>query len=437
MRRLGPQLLLALALFLGVGSAHAEPDRTLRLERIEVLPASTGLEAAIGDLLGLHPGDAVDAETLRAARRKLQLSGWFDSVQVYTARGSGPGRLVLKVDADLDRGVRFQTGFAHDPLLGWALKLAGLRADHVFRPADSIALGLQVGLRHTTLEADFVTRRFAGFPFDLLVHAEAGNEDWNAFVGDDFYQQRVGRGALDLGTRWHHGEGLSTTLWLGASGANPRGVYQLEGIIRDPPSDLLGPPRDREAYYDLGLDFTLDRRDLAQPWRKGSWSTLRLRGSHIAGGDEFGLVRGAVRAAMPLPGESALAWRLDGTWSNPTTPYHLRPIFGGQGTVRGFREGSLSGGEGARAIVATALELRVPLLPRQNGDARVHGALFVDTGTWIDAGGGSHDWATSVGWGVRVRVPWIERLSIDMATPLTPPVTNDPFWVHAGLGFGF
>jgi outer membrane protein assembly factor BamA len=105
--------------------------------------------------------------------------------------------------------------------------------------------------------------------------------------------------------------------------------------------------------------------------------------------------------------------------------------------VRGFRDASLSGGEGARAIFATALEWRVPLLPRSDSDARVHGALFVDTGTWIDADGSSNDWATSVGWGLRVRLPWIQRLSIDMGVPLTPTVTGDPFWVHFGLGFGF
>ena len=118
-------------------------------------------------------------------------------------------------------------------------------------------------------------------------------------------------------------------------------------------------------------------------------------------------------------------------------PYYLRPIFGGQGTVRGFRDASLSGGQGARATLATALEWRAPIYRRGDGDARVHGVLFVDTGTWTSADGSSNDWATSVGWGLRVRIPWIQRLSIDMGIPLTPTTTGNPFWVHGGLGFGF
>ena len=82
-------------------------------------------------------GDVVDAEALRAARRRLQLSGWFDAVEVYTQRGSEPGLLVLRVDTVLDRGVRLETGFAHDPLRGWTLKVVGLRKNHLFGTANS------------------------------------------------------------------------------------------------------------------------------------------------------------------------------------------------------------------------------------------------------------------------------------------------------------
>ena len=441
--RIAAHLITALVLLLGPASATPDAsaqtpqDRTLRLEQIEVEPASSGLGAAVSDLINLRPGDEVDAEALRAARRRLQLSGWFEVVEVYTERGSAPGLLVLRVDTRLEKGVRVETGFGHDPLRGWTLKIIGLRADHALGTASTTRIGWQLGPRRSMLEADFVARRMGGHRFDLLVHFEGGTEDWNAFEGEDFFQQKIARSALAVGARWHLRSGLYTTLWLGTSAADPGEIKQLEGERSDPPADLVGPPRGQENYGNLGLDLTLDRRDLAQPWRRGHWSTLQFRSSQIRDGDPFGRVRGAVRVAIPLPGENALAWRVDATWTDPSTPYHLRPIFGGQGTVRGFRDASLSGGEGARSVFATALEWRAPLLPRRDGDARVHGALFVDTGTWIDADGGSNDWATSVGWGLRVRLPWIERLSIDLGIPLTPTATNDPFWVHFGLGFGF
>ena len=433
-----PGRLLALILVLLVLATTASAqDRTLRLERIAIEPPSSALAAAVGDLINLNEGDAVDAEILRAARRQLQLSGWFEEVDVYTERGSAPGQLILRVDTQPDKGVRFETGFAHDPLRGWTLKVVGLRKHHLFGAANTISVGWQLGPRRSMLEADFVSRRLGGHSFDLLVHFEGGAEEWNAFEGENFYQQKIARAALALGTRWHHTHGFSTTFWLGSSSAEPGDVDQHEGERQDPPADLLGPEQEEQDYGNLGLDFTLDRRDVAQPWRRGAWSTLQLRGSTIKDGGSFARARYALRTALPMPGQNALAWRLDGAWSDKGTPYHLRPIFGGQGTVRGFRDASLSGGQGARATLATALEWRVPVLRRGDGDARVHAVLFVDTGTWVDADGSSNDWATSVGWGLRVRIPWIQRLSIDMGIPLTPTVTGDPFWIHGGLGFGF
>lgn len=433
-----PGRILALLLVLQLLAAGADAqDRSLRLERIEIQPASAELSAAIGDLIKLEAGDTVDAETLRAARRQLQLSGWFDEVEVYTARGSEPGLLVLRVDADLHRRVRFETGFAHDPLRGWTLKIVGVRKHHLFGAANTISAGWQLGPRRSMLEADFMARRIGGHPYDLLLHFEGGGEQWNAYDGELFYQQQIARAALAFGVRRHLGPGFATTLWIGASSADPGDIEQQSGDARNPPDDLVGPDQGRERYGDLGLDLTLDRRDLAQPWRRGIWSTLRLRGSNIRDGGTFARARYALRTALPLPGESAVAWRVDAAWSDRGTPYHLRPIFGGQGTVRGFRDASLSGGQGARATLATSAELRAPLLPRRDGDARVHGVLFVDTGKWVSADGSANDWATSVGWGLRVRIPWIQRLSVDMGIPLTPTTTGDPFWIHGGLGFGF
>ena len=438
--RIGTFLFMALAVVAGLCLTAPDAlaqDREFLLERIQVEPESSGLAAAVSDLLNLSVGDAVDAEALRAARRKLQLSGWFKEVEVYTERGSEPGLLVLRVDTVLDRGLRLETGFAHDPLRGWTLKIVGLRRNHLFGTANSASIAWQLGPRRSMLEVDYIARRMGGHRFDLLVHFEGGGEQWNIFEGEDFYRQSIARSALAFGTRLHLATGLYTTAWLGVSGADPGSIEQLEGVQQDPPAEVLAQPQGQQSYGDIGLNLTLDRRDLAQPWRRGVWGTLQVKGSSIEDGGSFGRARGALRTALPLPGESALAWRLDGIWSDPSTPYHLRPIFGGQGTVRGFRDASLSGGLGARSTLATALEWRAPLLPRGNGDARVHGVLFVDTGTWVSADGSSNDWATSVGWGLRVRIPWIQRLSIDMGIPLTPTETGDPFWIHGALGFGF
>lgn len=422
---------------LGSARAQAPATRTLELERIEVVPATRELSAAVGDLLGLRTGDPITADELVVARRRLQLSGWFDSVEVYTGRGSRPGAVVLHVDADLDQRARVETGLEHEPIAGWAFTVIGVRAHHALGPASTARLGWKVGPRRSMIEGDAEMRRIGGSRFDLLLHGHGGGETWNAYVGEDLFEQVIARGALQLGMRSRLTPHWTAALWAGVSTAAPRDVEPSEGVEIEAPADLVGPDQDREHYQDLALHLTYDRRDLLQPWRRGLLTTLRVQGSTSESRHAFWGARAAVRGAVPLPAQQALALRFDAAWSDPGTPYHQRPVFGGQGTVRGFRDASLSGGRGARGMVAAALEWRAPILPRGASDPRVTGALFFDTGTWVDSEGTSHDWASSAGWGVRVRVPWIGSLSFDVALPLTPTATGDAFWVHGGLGFGF
>lgn len=430
---------LALVLTGAVGPASGQlpPARALELEGIEVTPESSALQAAVADLLGLRVGDAIGVDELVAARRRLQSSGWFEDVQVFTRRGSRPGAVVLRIDTVLDERVRMETGLEHEPFAGWDFTVIGARAHHALGPASTARLGWKLGPRRSMLEADLELRRIASTRLGLLVHAEGGGEVWNAFVEDDLYTQVIERGAFELGLRMRLTPRWNATLWAGASSADPREIEQREGIVADPPADLVGPQQDRAEFSDLALHVTYDARDLAQPWRQGLWSTFRVRGSSARDGPSFWRARTAVRAALPLPAEQSIAMRFDAAWSDPSTPYYLRPVFGGQGSVRGFREASLSGGRGARGMVAAALEWRVPVLPRSQPDPRVHGALFVDTGSWVDSEGEVRDWSTSVGWGVRVRMPWIGRVALDVGVPLTATATGDPFWVHGSLGFGF
>jgi outer membrane protein assembly factor BamA len=430
-------VLLGLALTTPRALAQRAPDRVLQVESIEVTPTDAGLAAAVADLIGLRPGDPVDAERLQIARRDLRASGWFDRVEVYTSRGSQPGQLVVRVDADLDHGVHFESGLTHDPLESWGFRIAGLRAHHVLGAGSTGQLGFVVGPRRSMIEAEIEAPHIAGLNFDLLLRGRAGTMRWDIFEGENFYRQEITRSEFKLGGRWRLTRNGTVTAWLGGSSLEPGSVDQREGDRADPPAILEAQDFGKEDFTDFGLDLTLDRRDPTQPWRRGLWATVRLKESFRNTGASFGEVRAALRGAVPLPGQQALALRVDGTWTDSDTPYSLRPFFGGQGSVRGFRNASLSGALGARSTFAAGLEWRAPLFARGDRDARVHGVLFGDIGTWEDSFGEAQDWSSSVGWGLRVRVPWIERLSIDMALPLTPTATGDPFWVHGSLGFGF
>ena len=413
-------------------------DRRLRLEAIETRPDEPGLAAALGDLIDLAPGDPIEADDLRAARRTIARAGWFETFEVYTAPGSARGQLILHVDGDLDRGVRFETGFGHEPLDGWYLNLVGASMRHVFGPASVARANVQLGQRRAMTRFEVEARRVGGSRLDLLFDASSGNEEWLAYQGDRRYVQGIDRDYTRVGARLHLDRTTSLALWIGASRADPGDLAVTGDTWVEPPSDLVGPDQDAQHFADLRLDLVRDRRDRVQPWRRGSWTLLRTDVSRPReGGDAFVRTRAAFRGAMPLPGQQALALRADAAWADRGTPYHLRPVFGGQGSVRGFRDASLSGGRGARAMAAAGLEWRVPLLPRGGDDARVHGVVFADTGRFVDADGDLGRWSTALGWGLRVRLPWVERIALDAGIPLTPTATEDAFWVHGSLGFGF
>jgi hypothetical protein len=61
----------------------------------------------------------------------------------------------------------------------------------------------------------------------------------------------------------------------------------------------------------------------------------------------------------------------------------------------------------------------------------------VDAGNFADDRGEWSDGALGVGWGLRVKVPWIDHIALDVGLPLSPTGTSDPFWIHLGLGVGF
>ena len=420
----------------GVAPASSA-DRTLRLEALEVQPDEAGLRRALENLLELRAGDRVDANTLLSARRRLIASGWFEEVEVYTRRGSRPGAVVLRVEGELDDGVHLETGFAHDPLENWTLRVVGLRAHHVLGPASTARLGWTVGPRRSGIDGDLLARQLGGQSFDLFLRFSGGEYRWDAFDDVRLYHQQVERSEGALGLRVHLGRGWTVSGWIGGSSAKLRAPEQAEGERAEAPAFLRASVGSQQNFSDAGAEITYDRRDGAEPWRRGLWATVQARGSSTDGGPDFARARAALRTAVPLPGGQALALRLDGEWSDPQTPYYLRPVFGGESSVRGFRYASLSGALGARSTASASLEWRAPLLGAASDDPRLHGVLFLDTGTFVGGDGQTHDLSTSVGWGLRWRLPWVDRLSIDVGIPLTPTSTDDPFWVHAGLGFGF
>lgn len=174
--------LLALAVLAwGVGPALAQTDsRVLTLESVEVEPPDIFTEKVVDNLLPLRPGNPVDAARLLEVQRVLESSGAFDSLTLYTSRGTRPGQVVLHVGVRLASGVRLETGFGHEFPTGWYVNVVGARWVNPLRRGDHLRFGFRFGLRRVGFYGRLEEPRLGGSAFDGLVAFDSETELWSA-----------------------------------------------------------------------------------------------------------------------------------------------------------------------------------------------------------------------------------------------------------------
>jgi outer membrane translocation and assembly module TamA len=68
----------------------------------------------------------------------------------------------------------------------------------------------------------------------------------------------------------------------------------------------------------------------------------------------------------------------------------------------------------------------------------VTGILFADAG-WAGTHGAPRvdDVAVGIGYGLRVRVPWVQQVGLDVGVPLSPGVLDESFHVNVSLGWTY
>jgi hemolysin activation/secretion protein len=427
---------LTACLLLLLLAVTATAERALVLQGIRVEPAG-GAAVAVRRLLPLAVGDVLDAHSLGEAQESLESSGVFESVHVYSERGTTPGAVVLVVEAKLDRGVHLQTGFGHQPIDGWYLDLIGMRWNSPFRRGGHLRLGLRAGQRTSGTQARLEVPRLLGSG-DFLVELSGLDERWRIYEGLSVFEQTIAKSELLVGARFGETGRKNMTVWLGGSSAEPSETVEAVDLADDEPAGRLVPLiGERQRYGTLGLDLRLFRQHPTMPWREGRSTALRLRSYSEEDGARFGRADLEQAFAFPMPAASAFALQGRASISSPETPYYLRPVFGGTSTVRGYRDASLSGARGARAYWKLSGEWRMPLLAKDRADPRVLGVLFADAGRHWDADGERQEMSAGVGYGLRIRVPWLQIFSVDVGIPLSEQRTGDDFWAHLRLGYGF
>jgi outer membrane protein assembly factor BamA len=142
-----------------------------------------------------------------------------------------------------------------------------------------------------------------------------------------------------------------------------------------------------------------------------------------------------LRGYLPVRQGAQVALRIQSAAVSSAAPFYERLYLGGLYTVRGYASQSLSPPQGNLLLSAVSLELRSTWVGAPD-DPKVASVLFVDAGwagdgAWLQHGRS----AAGLGYGLRVRVPWIHQVGLDIGAPLSRAVRDESF--HANLSLGW
>ncbi|MEZ5357707.1 MAG: BamA/TamA family outer membrane protein [Candidatus Zixiibacteriota bacterium] len=443
-------------------STNEEPARrVLELEHIVVDGNSRLSDSAIIATLELSPQDTVNVAVLEEARLRL-LNGQplLRTVDFSTRPGSQRGLVILDVAVVERKAVIFETGYGHQDTYGWFLTLLGLRIDPAAANGTEFRFGLRLGFHIAGLDGQFERRgKPYGFGFGGKFHiytqeqiffgSEAAPTVWEAPGDSDYtraFRQKIERSGAELYLLYTLRDSTRFTFGFHAENIRPESTFVdsevgKDLVFTDFPISLR---TDIKKTVKTGLVFravrnTRDRQGYPQ---SGSFSLLQMQYNSTAfGGDvNFGKAECDVRKYIGLGNWCVLSSRLSAGIVSKETPYYERFFIGGVYSVRGFRGLSLSPPSGSDGFIIANEEFRFPLIASA-GDAppRLTGLVFVDAGIGWERSKPfrSSDIEAAAGYGVRLRLPWVGTLGLDVGVPFTDGRTGDRFYVHGCLGFSF
>ena len=427
----------------------AAPVRTLILEDIELAGTDrTPLETVLL-YLPLRPGQTVSQDELVTAVDELRASGLFAAVSFYTRPGSARGRLVLVLEVR-EHGLEVRWAAGNTDLDGWYLVPAMLAYDNASGRGERLDLQFRIGFRHSAVLLNHLRPRAGDGRtyWGLGLGAVSTDRPW--FADGVEYRHEVQTGGLSgvWGRRW-------TGRWTGELGLELEAVSTADrsraytenaaGTIgygdEIPASDLppgiragLGDDARAVGHLDLRHDTRATARRAGTPV-SGLWGRLKLIGTAQGARSHLGL-QADLRAYRQALG-GVLAGRVRGALVGEHAAFYDRLYLGGMYTVRGFPSHSLSAPGGDTWLWSASLEHRSTILADARG-TKLAGVLFADAGAagryGNDAFGGV---SAGAGYGLRLRVRWLDWVGLDVGFPLTKRPLDQRFQVTASIGWSF
>lgn len=458
---------LALALALlgpvlapAVARAQAEADSTaaapavprqLVLDGVELVGATRTKLETVYRYLQLRPGQVIDQAALVAGVDALREGGLFRSVSFYTRPGGERGRLVLVLEV-VEHRLDFRWAAGNTNLDGWYLVPAMVALDNAFGDGGNLDLRWRLGLRHSAAALRYDRPRVGNERTYWSLEAAAGSTERPYFADGVEFRHRVDASGLTY-TRGRHLDARrlaefsleASTIDVArhsvAYSRSQDGSIDFDQEISgaDLPtaiSDAIGRRARVAAHLDWQVDSRAEGRRAGTP-TGGLWG--RAKGGLVVregrtGHADLLLDLRAYRDTRV----GVLATRVRAAWVGEAADFTDRLYLGGMYSLRGFASGALSPPGGDTWQWSGSVELRNPILSDARG-TNLAGLFFVDAGA-----GGAGDaadpytgTAVSVGYGLRMRVRWLDWIGVDVGFPLTERPLDTRFQGHASIGWSF
>ncbi len=425
-------------------------QHTLTLADILVEGSTRTSDELVLQHLGLWPGQVIDQGELIDSVGKLRDGGLFKSVDFHTRPGQQRGQLVLVLEVE-EHGFDFRWTAGNTDLDGWYLAPIVLAKENPLGKGGAFDWQWRIGFRTSGT---------------MLRYGRPVGSDRRSYWGAGFSAFNTQRPYFSDGIEYRHN--VLTTGLTGVYGHrlsensllesvlkvesvkvqdHSEAVYGSEdGLIDEgqviPEEDL--PPsiaRDvgRASRIILELDWQHDTRSherkVGTP-TSGLWGRLKGRAILQNSRSHPGL-QADVRWYHEAPG-GVLAARMRGALVGNNAPFHDRLYLGGMYTVRGFPTHSLSSPGGDTWLWSGSLEHRSQILGDHKG-TKLAGIFFLDAGaSGVSDGSDPYSGvAAAAGYGLRMRVWWLDWIGIDVGFPLTDRPVDMRFQVNASIGWSF
>jgi len=446
----------------------ATESRVLRLEKIVIEGNKHIPSEKIKGSMFLKPGDVVNVEMLEREKQNiLRKHPLIELIDMYTLPGSKKGRVILKLNITEKKRFTFETGYGYHETYGWFLTLLGLRIEQPFGTNSYMRTGLKLGFHVSGLEAEWIhnTSLEGGFSYGVRAsiygedHIFFGNQNkltiddakstpytWSASEWRSF-EQRISRAGVEVALRYK-ANSTSFSFGLKTEKVTPDSLFtdidlEIEKSEESFPEEMRS---DLEKVTLSNFFFRVihDTRNSFIYPIKGSYFILWLKNSNSLLGSEKIYTRLKLEYVqhINLGKYRVLSGRLYAGTVSSGAPYYERFYIGGIYSIRGFKELSLSPTTGDNAFFIANGELRFPLIGTLDGPPRLSGLVFLDAGKgWRWESPYNHEreekFESSAGYGVRLMLPWLGTLGVDVGIPFTEGRTGDRFFIHGALGFSF